>query len=103
MSAFVILCAAYRLDAVGDNVPADEGVAHAVGTIADAVADADGVEDEAYELGVPDALLDQLSQVVEVHITGIAVIAHADDADLRLLQISSVSRCRTTSPARGLR
>jgi len=37
---------------------------------------------KAYELGVPDALLDQLSQVVEVHITGIAVIAHADDADL---------------------
>ena len=83
----IILCAADCFDGVGDDVAADEGIAHAVGAIADAVADANGIEDEPHEVGVPDALFHEFGQVVQVHVAGVAVVAHADDSYLRLLKI----------------
>ena len=77
-----------RLDRVGDEVARRQRVAHAVGAHRDAVADADGVEAHARP-GPPPATpsLTCAGQPIEVHVARVALVPHAADADLRLLQI----------------
>ena len=75
------------LDRVGDQIARRQRVAHAVGAHRQAVADADGVEAEPDETGGLHAFLDVCGQPIEVHVAGVALVPHAADADLRLLQI----------------
>ena len=83
----VILGTHDRLDGIGDDVARDQRRLHALGAHADAVADADGMEDETDQVRLLHALLDPARQRVEVHVAGVALPAHAGDAHLRLLHV----------------
>lgn len=75
------------LDAVGDQVPGLQAVAHATCPHGDGVADSDRVESEADEACLGDALLDGLREGHQVHVTRVALVPHRRDSDLRLRQI----------------
>src|SRR5260221_9253240 len=83
----VVLGATDGFYGVGDDIAANQGVAHAVGAVGHAVADADGIEDKADKFFIPDAFFDDLREVVEVHVTGVAVVAHAGDAHLCFCEV----------------
>ena len=83
----VPLRAHHGLDRVGDQVARRQRVAHAVGAHRHPVADADGVEAQPDQPGGLHAFLDLRGQPIEVHVAGVALVPHAADADLRLLQV----------------
>ena len=88
------------LDRVGDDVARRQREAHAIGAHRDAVADADGVEPHAHHPGRRHALTHSRRQFVEVHVAGIALVPHAGDADLWLLE---VGRLEAGAQEHGLR
>ena len=90
----------HRLNRVGDEIAGRERKAHAVGAHRDAVADADRVEPHADHAGGHDTFADLGRQPVEVHVAGVALVPHARDPDLRLVE---VSRLQTGTEEHGLR
>ncbi len=76
-----------RLYTVGDEVSARERVGHGGGPHADPVADADGSELVTGDAGLVDALLDDLAQVEEVAVAGVALVPDRGDADHGALQV----------------
>src|SRR5690606_25106014 len=83
----IILAAADGLDAVSDDVAADERIADAVGGVEDSVAHANSVEHQPHEVILPNTFLHQLCEVVEVHVARVAIVAHAGDAYLCFVHI----------------
>jgi hypothetical protein len=77
----------HRFNRVGNQVARRQRIAHAVGAHRQPVAHADGVEAKADEPSSLDAFLDAGRQPVEMHVAGVALVPHAADADLGLLQI----------------
>ena len=75
------------LDAVRDEVPRLEAVAHASGAHGDGVADPDGVEPEADHAGLADAVADGLGEAEQVHVAGVPLVPHGGDPDLRLAEV----------------
>lgn len=72
------------LNAIGDEVPGLQAVAHASGAHGDGVADADGVEAEGHHAGGGDAVPHGLGEAEEVHVAGVALVPDGGDADLGL-------------------
>lgn len=72
------------LDAVGNEVPGLEAVAHATGAHGDGVADANGVEAEGNHASSSNAVTHGLGEVEEVHVAGVALVPDRGDADLGL-------------------
>lgn len=75
------------LDAVGDEVPGLQAVAHPSGPHGYGVADPDGVEPEADHPGLTDPLPDLGGQVHEVHVAGVPLVPDGGDADLGLRHV----------------
>ena len=76
-----------RLDRVGDQVAGLQRVAHSVGTHRDAVADTDGIELQAKQAGLSDALFAFPAEVQQVHVARVSLVPHARDADLSLVHV----------------
>ena len=76
-----------RFDRIGDQVARRKRVAHALGPHRDAVADPDRIEAKADQTRALHAVLDVRGKPIEVHVAGVALVPHATDADLRLLQV----------------
>ena len=74
-------------DGVGNDIAAYQGIAHPVGAVADAIAYADGMENQSQQICFIDAFFYQFGQVVQVHIAGIAILAHAGNAYLCFFEI----------------
>ncbi len=87
--AVVPLGGHHRLDGVGDDFAGLQRVAHAVGAHADAVADADGVEAHAHQIGRFDAFFHFGGQVEQVHVAGVALVPDAGNAHLGLVHVGS--------------
>ena len=88
--AVVPLCMHHRLDRVGDHVAGGEGVAHPLGAHRDAVADADRIEPHPDHAGRHHALADLRRQRVQVHVAGVALVPHAHDAHLGLVEVGGL-------------
>ena len=74
-------------DRVGDDVSRRQGKTHAVGAHRDAVAHSDRIEPHPHHAGRQHALTNLGGQLVEVHVAGVALVPHARNADLRLVEI----------------
>ncbi|CRK45441.1 hypothetical protein BN1723_006607 [Verticillium longisporum] len=85
--AVVPLAVHDRLDAVGDDLTALQGVAHALGAHAHAVGDANRVEPVGNEAGLGHGRADDGRQVHEVHVAGVALVPDGGDADLGLVHV----------------
>jgi hypothetical protein len=83
----VPLRAHHGLDRIRDEVPRRQRVAHAVGAHRQPVTHADRVEAQPYQTSTLNTGLDLGGQAIEVHVARVALVPHAADADLRLLQI----------------
>ncbi len=77
----------HSLGGVGDQVPGDQGVLHAHVAHGDAVAHGDGGELHRSASGGPDAGLDRLGNLVQVHVAGDNLVVGADHPDHRPLQL----------------
>ncbi|KAK1526013.1 uncharacterized protein CCOS01_08431 [Colletotrichum costaricense] len=75
------------LDGVGDDLAGLEGVAHALCAHGDAVRDTNGVELVGDEAGVLDGLADEVGEVEQVHVAGVALVPDGRDADLGLVHV----------------
>ncbi len=75
------------LHRIGDEITRLKGVAHTLGPHRDTIRDADRVEPHADHAGLLDPLLDGVSQSIEVHIAGIALVPDTANADLGLVHI----------------
>ena len=76
-----------RLDRVCNQISRLQRIAHPLGTHRDAVGNADGIEPHPNHPGPDYAFLDLCGELIEVHVAGIALVPHAGDADLSLLQV----------------
>ena len=77
----------HGLGGVGDEVPGDQGVFHAYVAHGDAVAHGDGGELDGRAAGGPDAGLDGVGDLIQVHVAGDDLVIGADHADQRPLQL----------------
>ncbi len=77
----------HGLSGVGDQVPGDQGIFHPHMTHGDAVAHGDGGELHGGAAGRPDASLNGLGDLIQVHVAGDDLIIRADHADEGALQL----------------
>mmetsp|Transcript_35695 Transcript_35695/g.84727 ORF Transcript_35695/g.84727 Transcript_35695/m.84727 type:complete len:349 (-) Transcript_35695:48-1094(-) len=85
--AIIPLSAHDGLDGVGDDVTRLKRVGHAVCAHGDAVGHSDGVEAVPDHARFRDALLHLASEVKQMHVARVALIPHARNTDLRLVEI----------------
>jgi len=77
----------HSLNGVGDQVTTLQGVAHALGTHTDGVADTDRVELETDQALVLYTLAHLVVEVEQMHIAGIAIEPDGRDSDLSLVHV----------------
>ena len=83
----IIKATANSFNTICDQVPAHERITHAIRTVANTIADTNGIENKTDQVIIPYALLYNLSQIIQVHIAGIPIIAHAGNTNLGFGQI----------------
>ena len=85
--AIVPLCANDSFDTIGNHIAAHERVTHTFRSHTDAIAHANSVKTKPNQIRRIDRFFDFGSEIIEVHITRVAVPTCADDADLRLRHV----------------
>ena len=78
---------AHRLDAVGDELARGEGVFHPVVPHRDPIIDADRIEQKRHAPRRPDALLDVVSDLLQMDVPGNDVDVAVADRDERLVPV----------------
>ena len=71
----------HGFDGVGNDFPTGEGVFHSVVSHGDTVANTDGVENERNAASLPDAFLNELGNIIEMHMSRHDVHMGTDDGD----------------------
>ena len=80
----------HGFDAVGDDLPAGQGILHAGVPHGNAVADADGVELKRDAAGLTDGLLNEVRHLVQVHVAWDDFIEGIADADEGLVEVAGL-------------
>ena len=90
-----------RFDRVSDQVSGWERVAHAIGAHRDAIADTDRIEPHPHHPCSHRTLTDFGCKLVEVHVAGVAVVPHACNSDLRLVEVGRLEASAQEHCLRG--
>jgi len=72
------------LDAINNEVPGLEALAHATGAHGDGATDTNGVEAEGNHASGGNTVMHGLGKVEEVHVASVSLVPNRGDADLQL-------------------
>src|SRR5690606_36845148 len=83
----IVLTATYGFNAVCNHITGDQRIAHTICPVTHPITHTDGPECQSNQIISPHTFFHDFCQVIQVHITRIAIIAHTCNTDLCFIHI----------------